>query len=234
LLKRTAWQAYRWLADLLMPPCCLHCGRLGSWLCADCALELPLFTGPLCARCGRAWKETGLCSVCLETPLQTNPIRAVFLFDGPLRDVIHALKYRGGAEVVEALAPRMREAWVLHGMTGEVLIPVPLHAGREAKRGYNQASLLAVALGREIGLPADEEALRRVRDTASQTKLNRQERRENVNQAFMVGAGRSFQGKHVVLVDDVATTGATLEACTITLLQGGAKSVSAFTLARAS
>ncbi|MEA3309494.1 MAG: ComF family protein [Chloroflexota bacterium] len=234
MLKRTAWQAYRWLADLLMPPCCVSCGRLGGWLCADCAATLPLFVGPLCVRCGRAWEGSGLCPVCRETPLQTNPIRAAFLFEGAIRDVIHALKYRGGADVVATLAPRMREAWLSQEMSGEVLIPVPLHAQREAQRGYNQAALLAVALGREMGLPVVG-VLQRVRNTTSQTKLNRRERRANVAQAFTLAATKkNFQGKHVVLVDDVATTGATLEACAITLLQGGAKNVSAFTLARAS
>ena len=128
----------------------------------------------------------------------------------------------------------MHEAWLTQEMRGELLVPVPLHPQREAKRGYNQAALLAVALGEEIGLPVAEQALQRVRNTASQTKLTRQERRVNVNAAFEMKTGADFQGKHVVLVDDVATTGATLEACAITLLQGGAKNVSAFTLARAS
>ena len=103
MLKRTAWQAYRWLADLLMPPCCVGCGSLGDWLCADCAEELPLFTGPLCLRCGRVWEGADLCPVCKETPLQTNPIRATFLFEGLIRDLIHALKYRGGVNLARTV-----------------------------------------------------------------------------------------------------------------------------------
>jgi len=161
------------------------------------------------------------------------PIRAAFLFKGEMRDVIHALKYRGASDILNPLAGRMAESWRHHRMQSDVLVPVPLHANREAKRGYNQAALVAKAIGRQVGLPIAGEALVRVRDTASQTRLNRDERKRNVDAAFTCVTCAPFAGKHVTLVDDVATTGATLDACATVLLACSAQTVNAFTLARA-
>ena len=127
----------------------------------------------------------------------------------------------------------MAEAWTRHGMHSDVLIPVPLYPSREAKRGYNQATLLAQALGRQIGVPVAERALSRVRNTVSQTRLKRPERKKNVEAAFVFTSNETLAGKCVTLVDDVATTGATLDACAVVLLAQGIESVSAFTLARA-
>ncbi|HQE92565.1 MAG TPA: ComF family protein [Anaerolineae bacterium] len=155
------------------------------------------------------------------------------MFEGEVRDVIHALKYRGARDILSPLAKRMAEVWRYHKMESDLLIPVPLHANREAKRGYNQSALVAQALGRQIGVPVAEGVLTRVRDTMSQTKLNREERQKNVANAFVYSARTQLDGKRVTLIDDVATTGATLEACAVVVMSNGAKSVNAFTLARA-
>lgn len=171
--------------------------------------------------------------MCQVSPLSVAPIHAAFLFDDQIRDALHALKYRGGTSLVTPLAPRMAEAWRARGMQCDLLVPVPLHPKRETQRGYNQAALLARALGREIRVPIAEQALARTRNTVSQTHLNRQERRQNVDAAFVCEAPTRVAGRHVTLVDDVATTGATLDACAVTLLAQGAQQVSAFTLARA-
>jgi ComF family protein len=197
----------------------------------------------MCPRCGRPEKvaegsiaesDAGhLCAVCCAAPLRVAPIRSVFLFKDEIRDVIHALKYRGAGDILKPLAGRMFESWRYHNMQSDVLVPVPLHANREAKRGYNQAALVAKTIGREVGLPVAGKALLRVRDTASQTRLNRDERKRNVEAAFTCATCAPFTGRCVTLVDDVATTGATLDACAAVLLACGAQSVNAFTLARA-
>jgi len=166
--------------------------------------------------------------------MRVAPIRAVFLFKGEIRDVIHALKYRGARDILKPLAGRMAESWRYHHMQSDVLVPVPLHATREAKRGYNQSVLIAKTIGQQVGLPVVSKALVRVRDTASQTRLNRSERKRNVDAAFSCVSCALFAGKHVTLVDDVATTGATLDACATVLLACGAQTVNAFTLARVS
>ncbi len=214
------------------------CKHVGTWLCERCVPKIPLFDAPICPRCGRPKKASEnsggdhLCAVCCATPLRVAPIRGAFLFEGEIRDVIHALKYRGASDILKPLAGRIAESWHRHHLPSDVLVPVPLHANREAKRGYNQSVLVAKTLGRQVGLPVASGVLVRVRDTASQTCLNRDERKRNVDAAFSCVTCAPFTGKYVTLVDDVATTGATLDACATVLLTCGAQSVNAFTLAR--
>ncbi len=224
---------YHWILDLAVPPCCVQCGKVEIWLCDGCEKQLPLLTRPVCARCGQLLDDKSSCSSCRKGSLRVAPIRAAFPFEDAVRAAIHALKYRGATEVVVPLARRMAEAWQLHQFQSDLLLPVPLHPARELKRGYNQSALLAQALGEQLGIPAVSQALRRVRDTKSQTKLKRDQRRENVAAAFACTLDANFSGKVVTLVDDVATTGATLDACAVVLLAHGARSVNAFTLARA-
>ncbi len=162
-----------------------------------------------------------------------NPVRSTFLFEDEIRDLIHALKYRGGTSVALAVAPKMAQAWRRYGMVSDLLVPVPLHPRRETKRGYNQAYLLARALSWQVDVPVAPHALGRVRNTASQTRLDLGERRRNVAGAFTVAPGLDLTGQRITLVDDVATTGSTLDACARTLLHANARSVNAFTLARA-
>lgn len=238
-IVRYAWSVYRQVLDLFVPPRCVVCKHVGTWLCERCVPQIPLFDAPICVRCGRpenASKDSGaehLCAVCRTASLQVAPIRAAFLFKDEIRDVIHALKYRGASDILNPLTGRIAESWHRHHLPSDVLVPVPLHTNREAKRGYNQAVLVAKTLGRQVGLPVAREALVRVRDTASQTHLKRDERKLNVEAAFSCVTCAPFAGKDVTLVDDVATTGATLDACATVLLACGAQSVNAFTLARA-
>jgi ComF family protein len=205
----------RVLSILLAPPCAL-CGRV---------LEHPL-AGAVCAPC---W-----------TTLQTQPSRfslhaihaagAVGLYEATLRDVIHALKYEGRRSIAPHLSRLMAQhgADVLRG--ADAVVPVPLHRRRLRQRGFNQAADLA----RGLGLPALN-VMRRVRATHPQVDLPAAERRANVRDAFaMRGLRRhtAVAGVVVVLVDDVATTGATLEACARVLRQAGAREVRALTAAR--
>lgn len=227
------WRIYRQVLDVFLPPRCAVCNKVGTWLCDQCAQQIPLFDAQICPQCGRPANSQYPCRICQDTPLHVAPIRAAYLFEGNIRDVIHVLKYRGARKVADVLGTPMATAWRRHAMRSDVLIPVPLHPDREIQRGYNQAVLIAKALGREIGIPVLTQAVVRARATATQTKLNRQERRANVSGAFTCIAGAAFVGKQVTLVDDVATTGATLNACADVLLAKGAQSVSAFTLARA-
>lgn len=118
-------------------------------------------------------------------------------------------------------------------MQSDVLVPVPLHLGREARRGYNQSALLAIALGQRLDVPVVLNALTRVRNTRSQTQLGFEERQTNVQGAFAATDAANLAGKRVTLIDDVATTGATLNACAEALLVHGVSQVSAFTLVHA-
>jgi ComF family protein len=174
-----------------------------------------------------------LCFRCQTTPLSVAPVRSALLFEGAVRDAIHALKYRGAEHIADVLAVKMADAWRYYDMMGDLLVPVPLHPEREAQRGYNQAKLLARALAPKIARPLADDTLYRVRPTRSQAHLDRKERWKNVADAFTCPDAVDLSGLSVVLIDDVATTGATLDACAVALLTRGAKQVSALTLAHA-
>lgn len=232
-------RGYNHLLDLLLPPRCVICGKVETWLCDVCAQLLPVAHRPTCPRCGDAWDDVGLCARCRAAPLHVAPITSVFLFQGAVRDAIHALKYRGGRHVVRPLAERMAAYWRDVGLHSDLLVPVPLHPEREMQRGYNQSALLAVALAPQVEVPVELTILYRTRATASQTHLDRQARWDNVKDAFACsdapeqGYGHDLTGLRITIIDDVATTGATLDACAVALLAQGARSVSAFTLAHA-
>lgn len=217
--------------NLLYPPRCVGCRRIGVSLCAECIEQFPRVEPPFCARCGDQVVAEGLCTRCRTSPLQIERIRAVVYFEGVLREALHQLKYQGRTALAEPLGGLMAAYWVQHALSADIVVPVPLHAARLRERGYNQAALLARAMTRRIGLALDEQTLVRERATAPQVDLDASQRKENVRGAFRCSA-RTLTGRRVLLVDDVCTTGATLEACAIALYEGGASSVQALTLAR--
>ena len=228
----------RWLGfrdqflSLLFPPRCVGCGRVGAWLCAECLDQIPRVEPPFCARCGDQATASGLCARCQTAPLQIDCIRSAVYFEGALRKAMHWLKYRGRTALADPLGGLMAECWMQHPMPADVVVPVPLHADRLCERGYNQAALLAREMARHAGLAMQEQTLTRQRSTSSQTELNAKQRRQNVHDAFRC-SDDGLSGKQVLLIDDVCTTGATLEACAMALRAGGARGVQALTLARA-
>ncbi len=219
------------LLDLFFPPRCPGCGRVGFTFCARCQARIEPPTAPACIRCGHPTDAEQLCPTCRETPSSLDRIASSAIFAHPLRDAIHELKYNDGRSLARPLGARMAAAWRQGNFAADVIIPVPLHAERLAERGYNQSALLARIVSREVGVPIDEAALVRAKATQQQAMLKAVERRENVRDAFACRGDVS--GKRVVLVDDVCTTGSTLEACAAALRDSGAASVWAFTLARA-
>ena len=154
------------------------------------------------------------------------------MFEGPLREAIHHLKYSGRTSLAEPLGSYLEASWRSASLPADLIVPVPLHVARQRERGYNQSALLAMPLSRVSKLPVVEPALKRVKATSPQVTLNAAERKANVCEAFEA-CGDLVQGRRVLLVDDVCTTGATLESSSIALRQAGAASVWALTLARA-
>lgn len=169
--------------------------------------------------------------MCRRDPLRINGIRSVALFDGVLREAIHRLKYRGLRSLAVPLGQMLVDYWRAHPLPVDVVVPVPLHPRRERERGYNQAVLLAREFSKSTGLSLMEEGLARVRETPPQIGLNAAERKVNVRGAFRCQR-QELRGKKVLLLDDVCTTGATLEACSMALWEAGARSVWGLTLAR--
>jgi ComF family protein len=213
------------MLDLALPPACAGCGREGSVLCDGC---LPALTKRLDRPPG---VELGS-PASLPDPLLQLEWCAPYA--GPVRAAIHELKYSGERRLAEPLGAAIARRWRRAGVGGDVLVPVPVHAERRRERGFDQAELVASVAGRELALPVAA-VLERRRATTAQSELDRVQRATNVRGAFAVRldpqAGR-LAGRWVVLVDDVATTGATLASCGAALLAAGALAVSAVTVAR--
>jgi ComF family protein len=217
--------------DLLFPLRCLGCGRDGSLLCPDCCQSLPRIKQPYCQRCGTPLTEGNLCPACISYPPSIEGIRSVFLFGGTVRQAIHQFKYRNIKAMAAPLGRLLADYLHTYPLPGDILVPVPLHSRRLRERGYNQSALLAKETGRLMGLPVDEGTLLRKRDTITQAKTaNAAERHLNVTDAF--SCRKELGGERVLLIDDVCTTGATLEACSVALKTAGAGSVWGLTVAR--
>lgn len=223
-LARLAGHTTGVLVDLVLPPACAGCGEEGESLCRACRATLH-------ARAGiRPGLPLGLPS---EVPLPLLQLEWCATFSGPVRAALHALKYGGERRVVGLLADALAARWREAGHGGDLLVPVPVHAQRRARRGYDQACLLAAAAGERLGMPAVE-VLARTRATRPQFELDHADRAVNVAGAFAVRSGgvAAVRGRWPILVDDVVTTGATLVACASALLDAGAVGVSALAVAR--
>jgi ComF family protein len=227
--------------DLLMPPQCLSCraevaeaGRL----CSRCWSAIRFIGPPQCAVCGMPFEipspEGAMCAACLGSHPAYDRARAVFRYDDGSRGLILSFKHGDRTEAAPAFGRWLMRAGGELVARADLIIPVPLHWTRLFRRRYNQSALLAQALAKISGVPVALDLLRRRRATPSQGRLSRSGRRRNVQGAFVVrGASRErLRGRRVLLVDDVLTTGATVEACSVTLRRAGAVAVDVLTLAR--
>ncbi len=182
-----------------------------------------------CRRCGKAADER-LCAFCRVHPPEYDSAASWTLYDGAARSLLHLYKYRrvlpAGTWFAARLAP-------LLPASAELLVPVPLARGRQRERGFNQSELLARRLSRLTHLPYDATGLARRRETWTQAGLSREERERNVNGAFRVPEPRRIDGRSILLLDDVLTTGATAQACALALKAAGAAAVHLLTIARA-
>ena len=219
------------LLDSLYPPRCVACGHWGEWLCTACIDGIPSILPPICRQCGRPLSLPGICRDCEQKTSQLFGMRSVSPHAPPLREAIHALKYEGVRVLSGPLGDVLASYWWRASLPVHVIVPVPLHKARLRQRGYNQSLLLARSLGERIGIPLEEDALVRERDTRSQIGLSREERWTNVWGAFRCRFG-GLRGANVLLIDDVLTTGATLEASSAALLEAGVRGVWSLTLTR--
>ena len=239
------------LVAVLLAPACAACDAPLSHptrgpVCRACWDAIGRFTPPLCGRCGDplpSWRvssvDAGVCPRCRRRRSALTASRAIGAYDGSLRAIVHAFKYEGCRSVSRGLGARLRESAADLLAGADIVVPVPLHRSRRRARGFNQARELAARLGVPM-----VEALRRIGATPSQTDLPAAARHGNVRNAFAIRRRWArwktlmplepleLEGLRIVLVDDVSTTGATIEACARVLRAAGAADVSAVTAAR--
>lgn len=226
-LYHLLWQGL----DLLLPPSCAGCGRSGYRWCPTCRSAVVQLAQPLCESCGQP-STISPCGECRTYPPRFSVLRSWASFEHPVRSALHRLKYRRDIGLGEALVPQLAEYVRGLGWRVDLLVPVPLGAGRLSERGYNQVGLISWPLSLALDLDHEGGAVRRIRETSSQVGLNSTARHENVRDAFVADPGR-VKGRTILLLDDVATTGATLSSCAQALIAAGAQDVFALTVARA-
>jgi len=235
LPARPAYTIYRWLwtgFDWLYPPECGGCGQVGLRWCAECQAATQNISSPFCRTCGATGvNRDELCNRCLAYPPNFSALRSWTLFAGPVRNAIHRLKYQRDIALGEVLARPLIQMVVEEDWDIDLIVPVPLSVARKIERGYNQAALLARPIALATGWSYQPRAMQRTKETRSQVGLTLKERYSNVSGAFLANR-KKVSGKHVLLIDDVTTSGATLEACSQALRTAGALEVYCLTIAR--
>ena len=235
----------RRILDFIFPASCSYCrSPVGDssvpYFCSDCWADFSLITGPVCPCCGNPYASLEAlihspdheCGACRLRPPKYDQALSVGYFEGALREAIHQFKYRPCRSLGKPLSDWMaRNVKVISGI--DVIMPVPLHTKRLRQRGFNQALLLAHQMSEVNAIPLSYDNLVRIRPTRPQVELSGEERIRNVSGAFSVNHSGEIKDKRVLLVDDVFTTGATMNECASVLRRAGAEGVTALTLARA-
>lgn len=227
------------LRDLFFPAHCAGCAAAvkAGWFCRDCERQLRPVPAPHCEVCSQPYAgemDRFVCVNCRGRAFHFECAVGVMHSRGVMRDLIHRLKYGGELWLAEILGEFLERGFDDPRLAGEeidAIVPVPLHPLRKREREFNQAEILARDLARRRNLPFLD-ALRRLRYTVTQTHFDRRRRMQNLRDAFELQQNVHVQGKHLLLVDDVLTTGSTLDECARVLLEAGAESVHALTVAR--
>jgi ComF family protein len=219
------------VVDLVLPPRCGACRTPGSWFCDRCRERIRHLEEPLCRRCGAELESVRNDCGCRSRLRALSRLRSAVAYEGPIELAVQRFKYRGWRRLARPLALLLAQRLMVEGLAAQCAVAVPLHPARLRQRGFNQAELLARELRRRLELDSPPGELVRTRPTPPQVGHDRRRRLENVQGAFS-WRGADLGGRSVLVVDDVATTGATLEACAAALRERGSGPVIGVSVAR--
>lgn len=226
-LYHSAWG----VLDLLFPPLCGGCNKSGSRWCEDCQKKVNILDGIVCDICGLPQEQVGTCKTCIDDRPHFRMLRAWAVFEEPVKNALHKLKYRKDISLGDAIAVQMLAFVKKLNWQIDMIIPTPLGKQRMKERGYNQVAMIAKPLSLGLQIEYAPHAITRKKETRTQVGLTKAERKKNVEGAFQVGV--SVKRKIILVMDDVSTTGSTLSSIAESLYQAGAENVYALTVARA-
>lgn len=217
--------------DWIFPPECSGCAAAGIRWCSDCESKLTPLQKNLCMVCGYPISRDTICTRCSEKRPEYTELRSVYEYKEELRNAIHHLKYYNDLGVGEVFGSKCANHIKNLKWKIDMIIPVPLGKKRRMERGYNQAALIAYPMALKLGIPYDSRKLQRIKETISQVEYHLEQRKQNVHEAFTASAAE-LAGKSVLVVDDVITTGSTIEDCARALKKAGATNVYGLSVAR--
>ena len=238
------WKAKLYLEKIInifFPLLCAGCGKqieTNSLFCAECQKSIQVITSPLCHLCGQPFSlkytSTHICGECLKNPPFFKAARAVFLYTPPIKNTIIQFKFKNNTALTNDLAKILlfHLQDFLKKINPEIVIPVPLHIKRLRERGYNQCLLLAQRIAKYLKIPYEKTVLKKIKPTLPQVGLSQIQRRKNVKGSFTVTHPFLIKEKRILLIDDVFTTGSTVNECAKVLHKAGANGVWVATLAR--
>lgn len=220
------------MLDWLFPPRCLGCGALGGPWCSACDQRTHWLRAPLCAHCGLpSAEQAASCEACRVNHYRFTAARSLAPYAAELRQALLAFKRQQNMALAQIFAAKLQLLYQQQAWQADLVLPVPLDAQREAQRGFNQAGLLAGPLAQGLGLPLPAGALRRKPGAKVQHRLTAAQRWQNLQGTFVTDK-QAILGTHVLLVDDIMTTGATAQAISLALLEAGAAQVYVLTVGR--
>lgn len=233
---------YLSLLEIIFPRRCVNCMQRLSiaskgTFCFECLSHIEYLTEPICRSCGKQLpagvKRKGICGDCLSSPPPFTLVRSIVKYGPSAQAIVHGLKYKSDRSVLMGIEQLVHQFDFGQFGTVDVILPVPLHVTRLRSRGWNQALLLAHAFFPSQKSSIEVDWLVKIRNSRAQTTLSGKQRRKNLRNSFAIGAKAQLAGRRVCLVDDVYTTGSTVEECSRVLMTGGAREVLVITLARA-
>jgi len=223
--------------DLVLPPVCYVCGRACSGkygLCEVCLSKIKYIAPPRCPKCGRHLASNHLCHECLSRNPSVEKSWSCCHYEGMIKECVHLFKYKGYVGLVDIFRDVMINFIRKNELQKEIdlIVPVPVYPTKKRERTYNHAEVLAASVSKKLAIPVDINNLKKISWTRSQSELDRKKRLKNVKGTFLAVDKLVFSGRNILLVDDVYTTGATVNECAKALLSTNAKKVISLTLAR--